>query len=269
MIKNFDQLNDFVVLRFNNEMLAMEFEDFFSHCCMGIACISVEPSDSKKHEFICEFDEGDRSSFNTFCKRIGKNYNLENSFKLTREDLIGLIHSFICGQKSKAGYFSSATVSDIECFISLSYSEKVYSKIQALAGVELSKLIKPNVNNGVLSILDLKQNSEKNEINWQLVKKIRNLNQEEECSRDYFLSTVKDYLYEFYDLPSEIALYLTGNKLVCEFSNKDNVKEQLYFVDNELEQLVGKAFFEQSRILKRFECYPDSDLCKLYYQAHC
>jgi hypothetical protein len=265
----FNKQSDFIVLRFNNDMLAMELEDLFSHVVMGAASINVEPSDSENLSFTCEFDEGERKFFNIFCKRIKQNPQFENKFTLSRDMVINAIHGFVCDKHSKGGYFSSVADNTNACFITLCYSQSVYSKIYDLSSLELLKLLAPSVHKVVQSIASLGGELERSDEHWSMTKKLKNRNRVETCSTDFFMSTIKDYIYDFYDVPDQIELKLEDNSLICDFLESDEPSNQLSFLNDDFGSLVRNAFHDPSAFLEEFAFDSDKELWIINYVCHC
>jgi|GEM_PF-3857054 hypothetical protein len=268
MILEFDKERDFILLHLNNEMLGMELEDLFSYNSMGCASITVDEPTQENLIFSCEFDEGNRRCYEIFCRRIQKNLDLEDRFTISNFEIMEIVHSFICEKKSIGGYLSSAVVNNDDYYFTLSYSDHVFDIIKDLSGSELSR-IKKNLGGKVFySIYDLNDDLELCEGNWKLVKKIKNNKKIEECSNDFFISKIKDHLYNFYKIPSRISLIMDERGLVCEFFEGNRSTSRLSFYDSDFDILVKNAFFEPSAILEYFRFDFDKNRWLICYTSH-
>lgn len=268
MILEFDKERDFILLHLDNEMLGMELEDLFSYYSMGCASITVEKPTQEDQIFSCEFDEGNRRCYEIFCRRIQKNLDLENRFTISSFEIMEIIHSFICEKKSIGGYLSSAVANNDDYYFTLSYSDYVFDLIKDLSGSELSKINKNPYIKGFYSIYDLNGDLEFCEDNWKLVKKIKNNKKFEECSNDFFVSKIKDHLYNFYKMPSRISLIMDERGVVCELFEGNKPTSQVSFYDNDFDILVRNAFFEPSAFLEYFRFDFDKNRWLISYTSH-
>lgn len=269
MILKFDKEINFILMHFNSENIAMELENLFSYCSMGEGSIVVDELSESNLMFSCKFDEGNRRFFEIFCRRIGKNIDLEDYFCISSFEIINMIHSFICDRKSIGGYFSSAALNGNQYYFTLSFSDNVFNRIKKLSGSELSKLKKESSNNNFCSILDLNGELETCDSNWEVVKKIQQKIKVEECSSDFFISKIKDCIYDFYEIPDRINLVKNEKGLVCDLFEGDKPTRQLSFYDNDFDTLVRNAFFEPSASLESFRYDLNKECWLISYISHC
>lgn len=269
MTLKFDRERDFILMKFNSEMIAMELEDYFSHQSMGISTINVEVTNDEGCIFSVKFDEGDRRCFEIFCRRIQKNNDLDDEFTLALYEIVDRLQIFICDCKSLGGYFSSAVIGHNELYVMLSYSESVFNEIKNLSSAELLVLTNGSSNKKIYSTFDLNRHSENGSSHWHVIKKIPKHEMLEECSDDFFMSKLKDYLYNFYDMPARISLIRHERGLVCQLYDGDKTTGQLSFNDDEFVALVKNAFFEPSASLDNFTFDAVKNCWFISYKNHC